>query len=387
MEEPSDPTWLEDVVEYFRALGGSIHYSDLNRYIESNSRRQLPKSWEEIVRRTIEENSSDSDAWKRRLDLFRSVEGKGSGTWALRESGQGAQFPLKPAARIRRKLLRTLLGGSGQGGINATNKSPNIFIFADPATGIEHGYVDGWKDDGCFHYTGMGQRGDQEMTHGNGSILNHKSTGRALRLFDGSRDVVRYMGEFELDSRQPYYFADAPETDHGPLRQVIVFRLRAVDALQPTSVAAAPPESPLVTEIEIEEQHTKTMVIARTAGEVQAERREAELVLRLKQYLKEKGLKATSNRLAPGNREAGFRTDAYVKELNLLIEAKADSSRESFRMAIGQLADYRRFLDAPRCAILLPSQPRHDLLKLAEIEQIIVIWPVDKAFATTIKVW
>lgn len=43
----------------------------------------------------------------------------------------------------------------------------------------------------------------------------------------GARGVVTYEGEFELDSQQPYYWTDAPETNDGPLRQVIVFRLPA----------------------------------------------------------------------------------------------------------------------------------------------------------------
>lgn len=36
-------------------------------------------------------------------------------------------------------------------------------------------------------------------------------------------------------------------------------------------------------------------------------------------------------------------------------------------MAIGQLCDYRRFIDPrPRCAVLLPARPRDDLAVLLE---------------------
>ena len=104
-----------------------------------------------------------------------------------------------------------------------------MFIFSDPATGEQHGYIDAWRDDGCFHYTGEGQRGDQRMASGNAAILNHKQEGRALRLFMGARGVVRYEGEFEMDDDRPYYTADAPETGGGPIRKVIVFRLRPID--------------------------------------------------------------------------------------------------------------------------------------------------------------
>lgn len=79
------------MVDYFRELGGEAHYSDLYRHIEAHPRRKLGKSWQAVVRRTIEEHSSDSTIWhKRRLpDLFRSVNGLGEGRWALRNLADG----------------------------------------------------------------------------------------------------------------------------------------------------------------------------------------------------------------------------------------------------------------------------------------------------------
>ena len=66
--------------------------------------------------------------------------------------------------------------------------------------------------DGCFHYSGEGQYGDQRMLSGNASILNHQAEGRALRVFQGARGLVTYVGEFVVDSDDPSYEADAPET-------------------------------------------------------------------------------------------------------------------------------------------------------------------------------
>jgi hypothetical protein len=80
--------------------------------------------------------------------------------------------------------------------------------------------------DGCYHYTGEGQHGDQEIKSGNAAILRHKREGRALRLFKGVRGEVEYLGEFETDEELPFYNTDAPEADDGPVRSVIVFRLR-----------------------------------------------------------------------------------------------------------------------------------------------------------------
>lgn len=77
------------------------------------------------------------------------------------------EWTLKPGDEIERKLLQEEHGGRTQGGIGPSNKSPNVFVFSDPVAGEQHGYFDGWRDDGCFHYTGEGQRGDQRMVSGN----------------------------------------------------------------------------------------------------------------------------------------------------------------------------------------------------------------------------
>jgi hypothetical protein len=48
-------------------------------------------------------------------------------------------------------------------------------------------------------------------------------------------------------------------------------------------------------------------------------------------------------------------------------------------MAIGQLADYRRFIEPhPSYGVLLPERPRSDLEVLLSAESIAVAWPVEK---------
>lgn len=139
------------------------------------------------------------------------------------------EWRLMPGDVIRRSDLHNQYGGRRQGGIGPSAQSPNVFIFTDAASGVQHGYRDQWKSDGCFHYTGEGQVGDQVMKQGNAAILNHSKDGRALRVFQGARGLITYQGEFVVDDDQPWYFADAPATRGGPLRKVIVFRLRPVD--------------------------------------------------------------------------------------------------------------------------------------------------------------
>lgn len=77
-------TWLEDIEDSLRDLGGISHYSELYKRIKEVRQQPLPKSWHAIIRRTIETNSSDSDAFNGK-DIFYSTHGIGKGIWGLRD--------------------------------------------------------------------------------------------------------------------------------------------------------------------------------------------------------------------------------------------------------------------------------------------------------------
>ena len=83
-------------------------------------------------------------------------------------------WSLQPGDEIERKALHKIFGGNSQSGISPSRISPNVMIFSDPKSGEPHGYVDSWQDDGCFHYTGEGRRGDQRMDANNAAVLNHR---------------------------------------------------------------------------------------------------------------------------------------------------------------------------------------------------------------------
>jgi hypothetical protein len=139
------------------------------------------------------------------------------------------EWRLQPGDRIWRKDLHDLYGGRRQGGIGPSTKSPNVFVFTDAASGEEHGYRDRWESADSLLYTGEGQVGDQQMKQGNAAILHHQAQGRALRVFQGARGNIEYVGQFVVDETNPWKFAQAPETGGGPLRRVIVFRLHRSD--------------------------------------------------------------------------------------------------------------------------------------------------------------
>ena len=105
------------------------------------------------------------------------------------------------------------------------------------------------------------------------------------------------------------------------------------------------------------------------------ERREAALVLTFTNFLRKQGLTVERFRVQPADEAKPIFTDLYIRERNMLVEAKGTTARNSFRMAIGQLADYRRFLTKPLCGILLPAEPRPDLKRLAAAERVYLFWP------------
>lgn len=76
--------WRSDILEALLSLGGAGTYDEI--YAEVAARRTgLPKAWQEIIRRTIQEASTDSAAYRPGSeDLFYSVEGIGHGVWGLR---------------------------------------------------------------------------------------------------------------------------------------------------------------------------------------------------------------------------------------------------------------------------------------------------------------
>ncbi len=162
-----------------------------------------------------------------------------------------SEWDLKPGDTLSRADRKDRFGGSLQGGIAHSAKTPNVFIYTDPGAGTEHGYEDHWDPGGdIFYYTGEGQEGDQRFDKppwGNAAVRDHKKTGRAIRLFEaagtkpGSDEVIqRYAGRFETDDAAPYTIQHGPDRN-GVEREVIVFRLHRVpeSAVDPHARSAA----------------------------------------------------------------------------------------------------------------------------------------------------
>jgi hypothetical protein len=115
----------------------------------------------------------------------------------------------------------------------------------------------------------------------------------------------------------------------------------------------------------------------------EARRREAELVAALRAWwTKRDGPDAVSRvEIRPGGNAAVLYSDLFNTATDELVEAKADCARESVRMAIGQLADYRRFVNEhAACKVLLPTEPSEDLIDLLTREGIGILVPDGAGF-------
>jgi len=260
-----------------------------------------------------------------------------------------------------------------------------VFIFYDPKTGHQYGYFDEWRSDGCLHYTGEGQKGDQVMKDGNAVILNHKAEERALRVFQGAGGIVTYEGEFELDDAEPFERTDAPEIKTERLREVFVFRLRPInfDPPEPTSKLDQVLSGPTRVDVEVERQETEKTYVNPAAEPYEIERREQTLVLDLKKHLEDQGHEVKRQRLLPSGEGRPIITDLFDLTSGMLVEAKGTVERNAIRMAIGQLCDYRRLFqpgEVKHIAALFPREPRTDLCALLDEQGIVVIHQTESGF-------
>lgn len=79
-------SWTEDIVAALDRIGGSGRYDAVYESVRLVRTEPLPESWKDIIRRQIQDHSSDSTGYKGGADLFFSLQGLGSGVWGLRSA-------------------------------------------------------------------------------------------------------------------------------------------------------------------------------------------------------------------------------------------------------------------------------------------------------------
>src|SRR6266511_354747 len=276
--------------------------------------------------------------------------------------------------RLLRRELHARFGGRRQGGISPSRKVPCVMFFTDPLTGHRHGYYDGLDDDGLFNSVGKGQRGDQPLVQGNKAILDHAQDGRTLEGFQASGTSATYLGEFDLVD---HYFTEAHETGTDILRQVVVFRLRALGEL-PVELPHVPvsrSSEPRVDVVPVEERHTERSFVTPDREPYELERREAALVHKYREHLHRQGHQVSRLRVVPPGESYPLYSDLWDETALELIEAKGAATRDQLRAAVGQLLDYGRFANARCRSVLVPFRPRADLLEYLHAVGMEAIYP------------
>jgi hypothetical protein len=281
-------------------------------------------------------------------------------------------WDLAPGDRVRRVELHDRYGGTRQGGIGPSRTTPNVMLFADPDTGDQHGYTDRWVSNTEFHYTGEGQRGDQRVERGNLAILHHRDDSRSLRLFWGSKGTVEYAGEFEVDLNDPYYWDDSHETGGGPLRRVIVFRLRPVNGVAPNTADLSQRRivQPLLTTPYRTIDPTTQSTVARDPFEIDPEviDRGLRAHTTLQNTIAERVREHHYEPLSPGTGDPNFDLAWKDEEGTItVVEVKsltAQNQSGQLRLGLGQLLEYQYQLaqmhEQPVRAVLAVEQPPAD---------------------------
>ncbi|MFC9849869.1 hypothetical protein [Streptomyces prasinus] len=284
---------------------------------------------------------------------------------------------LKVGEVVTRRDLHARFGGTPQGGISPSTRAQMVMAFVTEQPAPDD--FTGWGEDGIFHFSGAGIHGDQEMTRGNLALLRHREQGRAVHLFHqlgrraGEADrLYRHLGRFEVDSEQPYYIADAPDTN-GNMRTVIVFRLQPVGATVPDGPRL--PVTPL-TETRIIKAPEITAARARRQPQESTNDILHRLTADYASHLHGLGREAVSAQVRVKGETRIARVDLLDATENRLVEVRHNSTRQSVRSAIGALMDYRRFFHpTPTLVLLVPAAPREDLLDLCASLCIEVVWP------------
>jgi hypothetical protein len=133
-------------------------------------------------------------------------------------------------------------------------------------------------------------------------------------------------------------------------------------------------------ELPVEAHETESYAVS-AMGEREAERREQPVVLAYKHWMEAQGSVVVRLRYKPDGEADPLYCDLYDKTRNNLLEAKGSQTRAAIRMAIGQLADYRRFTEPrPSCAVLLPEPPEDDLESLLKSAGIACVWREGEIF-------
>ncbi|MER7235143.1 hypothetical protein ABT348_29870 [Streptomyces olivaceus] len=328
---------------------------------------------------------------------------------------------LVPGMLTTRDAIAAAYGCGTFQGIEPAGDAGKVFVYSDPSAGEEYGYTfDGRAEDDeygpLYLYTGAGANGDQKPSGRNGSLLTAAEKNREVHLLvadgrvpGGGAMQQRYIGQMVVDLAKPYEVRRAPGKDKV-MRDVLVFRFRPAPGTTPAwTEADRLPDAPktgveitepgqaaaLLTPVTLPQQNgtkaknteqhgTAETVADIPAGQRKVLRREGALVTAFVAHLTVAGHKTHSFQITIKGEPGALTPDLYDATDHVLYEAKGQTTRANVRMAIGQLADYRRHIpnkEGLRVAVLLPKEPTADVRDLLAEEGVSLVYQTDAGFA------
>jgi len=146
--------------------------------------------------------------------------------------------------------------------------------------------------------------------------------------------------------------------------------------IQPARLDLVTAEQPIAAEVALERHNADSFAVSPAGTARTGTRAEASLVRAYRDHMMAQGVAVGRMMYRPAGEVTPLYCDAWVKERNVLIEAKHSHARDALRQAIGQLYDYRRFhAPEPSLAVLLPYKPTGDRGDLLGSTGIAAIWP------------
>lgn len=140
------------------------------------------------------------------------------------------EWPIEVGETLKRRRLHALVGGAHQWGITSCLNGRAMLLFRNPKKSKKFGYDkwEGQKDNGQFHYTGQGVKGNQDVSsRANKSLLMSKDLGKPVHIFESSGTDVTYLGLYELLD-DAFRWEIAPD-ETGRDRRVVVFHLMRLE--------------------------------------------------------------------------------------------------------------------------------------------------------------
>jgi hypothetical protein len=126
--------------------------------------------------------------------------------------------------------------------------------------------------------------------------------------------------------------------------------------------------------VQLERNMTREF-IPQPATDVVAQRREAQLVGKFADHLRSMGRAPARHRIRVIESGSRLETDLFDEDASILYEAKSSVDRSTIRLGLGQILDYRRFMnDVEHYRLLLPERPIAELVGLLALYDVGITW-------------